>query len=366
MKLKALALHNYRNYEDLQFLCKDGIHILSGKNAQGKTNFLEAIYYISTTRSHRTIRDSDLIRNNEEAFFIKATIEKKGKKEDVKITVNERGKNLFIYDKAILKVSNFIQEFNAVMFCPDDLLLFHASPRFRRRFIDLEIGKISKKYVDTLYKAQKLLKERNAYLKQGKIDEAYIEVLTDQMIDLQVIIMKQRYYFLNHLLKRTSIFYQKFTKDQTSIDIQYLSCIPYIDDLETMRKLLKEKYEKSWDKDILWKQTNFGIHKEDYAFLLDDKDVDTYASQGQKRSILLAIKIGMIEIIKELIDEYPVLLLDDVFSELDASRRMKLLQELPKDLQIFISTTDYHEYINLTKDALISFYQVDEGKIIVV
>ena len=183
MRVSEIRLHDFRNYEDLQAVFSDGIHVLAGKNAQGKTNLLEALLYLSTTRSHRTNTDKDLIREKSEAFFIRAKIEKEHKKEDIQITVNEKGKNLFIYQNPVNRVSDFIGEFNAVMFCPDDMSLFNASPRVRRRFVDMELSKISKKYVSTLYVALKLLKERNAYLKQEHVDKAYLEVLTSQLIE---------------------------------------------------------------------------------------------------------------------------------------------------------------------------------------
>ena len=134
MRVSEIRLHDFRNYEDLQAVFSDGIHVLAGKNAQGKTNLLEALLYLSTTRSHRTNTDKDLIREKSEAFFIRAKIEKEHKKEDIQITVNEKGKNLFIYQNPVNRVSDFIGEFNAVMFCPDDMSLFNASPRVRRRF----------------------------------------------------------------------------------------------------------------------------------------------------------------------------------------------------------------------------------------
>ena len=174
MRLETLRLHDFRNYADVNVSFSDGIHILTGKNAQGKTNLLESILYLSTTRSHRTSEDKDLIKEGEEAFFIKALIAKEQKTEEIRVAVNEKGKNLFIYQNPVNRVSDFIGEFNSVMFCPDDMNLFQASPRVRRRFVDMELSKISKKYVSTLYVASRLLKERNAYLKQERVDRSYL------------------------------------------------------------------------------------------------------------------------------------------------------------------------------------------------
>lgn len=363
MILHNIRLHNFRNYRNLETIFCDGIHILIGKNAQGKTNLLESILYISTTRSHRTNEDKDLIREGETAFFIKASIKKENKTEDMQITVNEKGKNLFIYQNSVNKVSDFIGEFNAVMFCPDDMTLFNASPRVRRRFIDMELSKVSKKYMATLFVASRLLKERNAYLKQMHVDKAYLEVLTSQLINAQVVIMKQRHFFLKQLLKKCEYFYQQLSKDDTLITVSYDSCVPFDEDEENLRLSLQQRYDKTLERDLYLKQTTTGIHKEDFVFEINGKEVATYASQGQKRSILLALKIGIIYMIEEIIHEYPVLLLDDVFSELDEFRRHELLTFLPKDVQIFISTTDVIKLEEIQKYRRVTIWKVENGKI---
>lgn len=363
MILEKLRLHNYRNYDDLRATFQNGIHILSGKNAQGKTNILESILYISTTRSHRTNDDEDLIKEGQEAFFIKALIKKENKKEELQITVNEKGKNLFEYHDPVNKVSDFIGKFNAVMFCPDDMMLFNATPRVRRRFVDMELSKISKKYVSTLFVAQKLLKERNAYLKKDNIRSEYLEVITTQLIDAQVIVMKQRYFFLKELLEKCQIFYKTLSKDATNISFTYESCVAFDEDETMLRNLLIERYDKTLDRDILFKQTTVGIHKEDFIFMMNDKEVATYASQGQKRSILLALKIGMIYMIKDITNEYPVLLLDDVFSELDSYRRRELLHSLPNEVQIFITTTDVKEFETIEVNRPVTIWKIEQGLI---
>lgn len=340
MIIKKLKLRSYRNYEQMQTEFEQGIHLITGRNGQGKTNLLESIFYLSTTRSHRTSDDQDLIKEDKDAFMMDALICKNEKKMDFKINVNEKGKNLFIYHTPIKKVSDFIGEFNAVMFCPDDMTLFNASPKIRRRFIDMELGKISKLYMKTLNLAQKLLRERNSYLKQNEIDKNYISVLTSQLIEQEIIIVRQRYKFLEDLLKHCDPFYEELSKDDTKLSYDYISCIPYDEDIDIMRQQLALKYEKSLERDLFLKQTTVGTHKEDFMFKVNDKEIASYASQGQKRCVLLSMKIGIVYLIYDLIHDYPVLLLDDVFSELDEIRREKLLVSLPPEVQIFISTTE--------------------------
>lgn len=363
MILEHIRIHHFRNYENQDLFFEKGIQLISGRNAQGKTNLLEAILYLSTTRSHRTNEDRDLIQVGSEAFFIKGLIAKNNKKEELMVSVNEKGKNLFIYQTPIAKVSDFIGEFNAVMFCPDDMMLFNASPRVRRRFVDMELSKISKKYVSTLFVAQKLLKERNAYLKMNEIDRAYLDVVTQQLIDAQVVIMKQRHHYLKELLEKCEVFYKDLSMDGTSLSVIYESCVPYVDDEKTLHDNLYAKYKKNVERDILLRQTTLGIHKEDFIFLMNEKEIATFASQGQKRSVLLAIKIGMVYMIQNIIKEYPVLLLDDVFSELDEGRRHKLLTSLPEEVQIFISTTELMDITDIKENREVSIWNVKNGKI---
>ncbi len=362
MRIAKLSLRNYRNYESCTLSFQEGIHLIVGKNAQGKTNLLEAIAYLSTTRSHRTHDDSDLIQEGKASFVLNAVIQKKKRLLEERVTLNAQGKNLFLNRNAIKRVSDFIGEFNAVLFCPDDMSLFQASPRVRRRFIDMELSKLSKSYTRTLNEASKLLKERNAYLKQESMDENYLQIVTERLIDLQVIIIRQRQHFLQDLLKNCKNFYESLSQDQTSLSFHYHCCVNYSEDEAVLKQRLWDKYEKNKERDRFLKQTTSGIHKEDFMFLINDRELSSYASQGQKRSVLLAMKIGMVSMIHSLIHEYPVLLLDDVFSELDEDRKLKLLQSLPADVQIFISTAELSD-VPIVKDRLFVLWRVSQGTV---
>lgn len=361
MKLDKIQLINYRNITNQTLIFDEGIQVFYGANAQGKTNLLEAIYYLSTLRSHRSNNILDLINKQSDELFIQGEVNWQNKKIPLRIHANAKGKNLFIYQNKVKKMSDFIGNLNAILFSPDDMNLFCASPKIRRRFIDIELSKISKKYTYTLHETNQLLKERNIVLKQDKIDETYLQVLTERLIDLEVIIIKQRYHFLKALLAKSSKFYEAISANDTKLSINYKSCIPYEEDEQALKAKLKLKYEQSYRKDCLYKTTNIGIHKEDFIFLIDDYEVVQYASQGQKRSILLAIKIAMVYLIKDFINEYPLLLLDDVFSELDAYRRKMLLSSLPKEVQIFITTTDHQEILEIAQMRPITLWKVNKG-----
>lgn len=358
MKIQNIKLRNFRNYEHLIWKFHDGIHLIIGKNAQGKTNLLEAIYYLSTTRSHRNIRDLDAIYKGKDSFLIQADVIIKNKNEELQIIVNQKGKNLMIYKNPINKVSDFIGEINAVMFCPDDMNLFSASPKVRRRFIDLELSKLSKNYVYHLNAYYRIMKERNIYLKNGNNLE-YIQTLNEQLIHYEIPIMKNRFMFINELLKKSEQFYEHISKDGTSLKFQYETCIE-IEEESFMRKKLLEKYEQSIERDLFLKQTTVGIHKDNFLCEIDDIALSSYASQGQKRSVLLAMKIALIYMIYEQKKEYPILLLDDIFSELDIYRREKLLKYLPKGVQTFITMTDLSD-IRFEKNSDIEILEVKNG-----
>ncbi len=361
MKLDKIQLLNYRNINNQTLIFNDGIQVFYGANAQGKTNLLEAIYYLSTLRSHRSNNILDLINKQANELFMQGEVSWSNKKIPLRVHANAKGKNLFIYQNKVKKMSDFIGNLNAILFSPDDMNLFQASPKMRRRFIDIELSKISKKYTYTLHETNQLLKERNVLLKQVNIDETYLQVLTNRLIDLEVIIIKQRYHFLKALLDKSKTFYEAISANDTKLSINYKSCVPYVDDEDTLKEQLRLKYEQSLSKDRLYKTTNVGIHKEDFIFIIDDYEVVQYASQGQKRSILLAIKIAMVYLIKDFINEYPLLLLDDVFSELDAYRRKMLLSSLPSEVQIFITTTDHQEILEIARLRPITLWNVKNG-----
>lgn len=358
MIIEKLKIRNFRNYDDSVIDFKKGIHFIIGKNGQGKTNLLESIYYLSCTKSHRTNVNLDLIKKDTSFFMLEANILKNDSKMNLKCIVNENGKNLYFYKTPVKKVSDFIGTLNAVMFCPNDMNLFQSSPGNRRRLIDLELGKISKSYTNTLNLYYKLLKDRNAYLKKDNIDKNFIDILNDQMIHCQITIIKQRQKFIADIIKNSESFYKKLSNDDTSISCHYASFIKYEDEDVMIEKML-EKYNKSYERDLLYKVTNIGIHKDDFIFMINENEVVSYASQGQMRSIILALKLGIVKTIYLLTKTYPILLLDDVFSELDSDRRKMLLNLLDDDMQIFISSTDKI----LIENKNINYWIVENGTI---
>lgn len=360
MNLERIRLRHFRNYHNVTVEFHHGINYLLGRNAQGKTNLLESIFYLSTTKTHRDSEDKDLIQSGFDFFGIDGFLEKKGRMIEMTCNVGKNGKNLYLYRNPVKKVSDFIGECNAVLFCPDDMGLFSAQPRFRRKFIDLELGKLSKSYMTKLNDYYRLLKERNAALKKSGVPVEYFEILNEQMAILQCVILKQRTKFMNDLIEVSAEFYHELSDDQSDLKVDYHTCVDVNVDEKVMKAEFLKKYHDTFSRDLLFKSTSIGIHKDDFVILMNGLDTSNYASQGQKRTVLLSMKIGIVMMIHRLIKDYPILLLDDVFSELDSIRREKLLKLLPEEVQIFISATDLVENIQGRE---VSLYLIENGQI---
>lgn len=340
MKIKNLRLRSFRNLKDVSVVFSPGLNIILGSNGQGKTNLLEAVYYLSTTKSHRNVDDQQLITSGEEF----ATLDCKALYQQHEVAysavIHRKGKTLCINQQPLRKVSEFVGKINAVIFSPLDMNLFDSSPGTRRRLLDIELGKMSTLYITFLNQYSQLLKNRNNYLKQGINDLNLLEAINQQMITPQLEVIKQRNYLVNRFNEEITPLYRQLSKTDSTVKIDYLSVIPYNADEQEMSNQLVAKQKSYEERDILTKQTNFGIHREDLAFWLDNQLVENYASQGQKRMIIIALKLALLKIIREKTDETPILLLDDVLSELDLNHRNALIQLLPEEVQTIITATD--------------------------
>lgn len=360
MNVNQLNLIHFRNYENTSFSFEPNcIHYLCGKNAQGKTNLIEAIYFLSHLHSFRTNQLSSLVMHENESLIIDASIETNKRNEQLRVVVSDQKKHLFRFLNPVSKYSDFVGIVNAILFCPDDMMIFTQSPKNRRRFIDMELIKLSKTYTSTLSHYQRLLKERNLALKQTKINLDLIDIYTTQMIEDEKIIILQRKHFIEDLILKAKEIYPFFSDEKEVIDAKYETFVSMDKDLD---EELKKAYEKTLSKDQQYRQTSIGIHKDDIQFILNGSNINDVASQGQKRSYLLALKLGLAQIIYEKSHQYPILLLDDVFSELDNTRKRQLIERLPKNMQIFITTTEEID-INWFKDRSVKLYEIEKGSI---
>ena len=352
MKINHLELKNFRNYKDCSLDFHPFINIFVGKNAQGKTKLLESLYLLSLSKSFKTKMNEDMICFDEEFAKIKGDILSNERNMSLEVVISKLGKKAIVNHKEIKKTSDYVGYLNVVLFIPEDLMLIKGSPKLRRKLMDMEISKISPIYMYNLNKYNQLLKERNKYLKilhdkKTGYDE-YLEVLSEQMAKLQVDLIHKRLEFVQLLNDISSTMYDYISLHQEKLRIEYKSTYKSID-YET----ILERYKKNYQKDIQYSQTNEGMHKDDMLMFLDDKDALLFASQGQQRSIILSIKIGLLELIKKEIGEYPILLLDDVLSELDEIRKTKLLNLIQDKVQTFLTSTSidgiHHSVIDNAK-----------------
>ncbi len=338
MKINYLNLISFRNYDVLNLEFNSQINIFIGKNAQGKTNILEAIYFLSTTKSFKTNQLKEIIRFDKEFSKLLIHIDTKEGKKTLELILSKYGKKGKINRLEIKKSSDFIGLMNVVLFTPDDLQLVKGNPKLRRKLIDIEISKMSKNYLYHLKQYNELLKERNIYLKklkeQKKQADLYLEVLTEQLAKEQYVIINKRKLFINQLNDIASQVYNHISQDGQLLGLKYKSSMN-VDSVEEIVSRYKELYQK----DIYYAQTNEGIHKDDITIELDRKSANLFASQGQQRTIVLSMKIALLELIFKESGEYPILLLDDVLSELDQNRQTQLLDLIENKVQTFITTT---------------------------
>lgn len=359
MILQSLTLNHFRNYTSCTVSLSDSVNIFVGENAQGKTNLLESMVFISTTRSHRKCEDIDMVEEGEPVCRVSVKLNEDGISTELSGLISKEGKRLLVQKQPVKKSSEFVGKLNAILFSPSDFELFDGSPKVRRRFMDMEIGKVKPNYVSYLNSYQKILKERNAVLKEDTFDIQYLEVLTDRLCSISLKIQKDRQEFMDYLNRKLSHSYEIISSEPLPLQLKYYSCVEDGDD----EIKLKEKYEKFKERDIFLKQTNIGIHKDDFEFLLNQKEINSYASQGQKRMVLLSLKTSLIDYIKHISNRDAVLLLDDVLSELDETRQKNLISLIPDHIQTILTTTNIHEVLlNLPKGARV--FEISDGRVI--
>lgn len=344
MILKKIELINFRNYEHLSTRFYKGINIIYGDNAQGKTNLLESIYVLGITKSHRSFIDNNLIKSGADRAIINGVINKGSLDINLGITIENNKKSLKFDNSSIKKVSDYISNMNIIIFYPDDLELLKGSPQIRRKYFNLELSQLYSNYFIILNDYNKLLKMRNEYLKKmatnNYVDMNYFEILTNYLIEKAIILTKMRYKYVEKINAYCSTIY----KDIMNVDNFRLKYIPSIDidikDDEKSRKMLITFYNYKLNYDLKMFSTSYGPHKDDFEFLLGDKNLKNYGSQGQQRLAVLCLKLSEIEIFKKYKESTPILLLDDVFSELSDDKKNNLLKYINKDIQTIITTTE--------------------------
>jgi len=362
MYIEAVRLRNFRNYTNQIVQFKNGMNVLLGENGEGKTNLLESIYLLSTTRSHRNDDDRELIKFDTDMASVEGILRNSTGGEKLTAVIHPNGKTLMINNQPVKKTSDFIGRVNAVIFSPKDMDLFEGSPKVRRRLVDMELGKLSVSYMFNLSEYLKSLKERNTYLKKGK-DPVMLETFTDMLYQPQIQIIKERAQFVRSLNAYLTYFYDQISGTDTKLMMVYRSFVQERNNEVVMLEQIKQAYKNIEERDIALGQTNIGIHREDFEFYLDGKNVEKYSSQGQKRMVILALKLAIVQIIFQFKREYPIVLLDDVFSELDSKRRVSLMRLLPNSIQTIITTTDGRE-VGLLRNQNANVVFISKGTVV--
>ena len=358
MILSNLKLNNFRNYDKLDLNFNEKINIFIGNNAQGKTNILESIYVLSLTKSHRTNKDLYLIKQNSLFTKIIGTINDEDKINKYEVLINENGKRVSINDKPLKKVSEYLSKINAIMFCPDDLEIIKGSPQERRSFFNISISGFNNNYVRYLNEYNKILKTRNEYLKNYEIiNKDYLDVLTSKLIDLNIYIYKERKKYVETINNYLKDIYKDITGKENII-LKYDSFMDNDD-----RNELEDKFNMVYNNELFQKVTLLGIHKDDFSIFIDDVKINNYGSQGQHRIAVLCLKLAEIKIYEEEYNRKPILLLDDIFSELDSTKKTNIIKFIKNDLQVFITSTDLNNIDKkIIKEA--DIYKIDNGKVV--
>ena len=361
MQIKKIKLQNYRNYDEFEIQFGQNLNIIIGNNAQGKTNLLESIYVLAVTKSILSINDKGLIHFDDKFAKISGeVINKDNKNNKLEIVFNEKGKVVKVNGKEIKKLSEYISLVNVIIFSTDNIRIFKESPNSRRKYFNIEISQINKSYLKYLRDYNILLRQRNEFLKVMNVnkesDMNYLDILNDKYALLSIMIAKYREEYVIDINKYLSDMF-KYIVGCDGLVLRYHTSV--LSDKEEFKKKLKDNLEK----ELLYKMTLIGPNRDDFYFKLDDKNLSLYGSQGQIRSAVLALKLSEVKLFTDRMKDGPILLLDDIFSELDIEKRNNLLCALSDNIQTIITTTDIE---NITEDIRkkANVYELDDGNII--
>ena len=361
MQLKKIRLQNYRNYDNFEIDFGKKLNIIIGNNAQGKTNLLESIYVLAVTKSFLSINDKGLIKFNNKFAKISGEITNNlSRNNKLEIIFSDKGKVVKVNGKEIKKLSDYISIVNVIIFSTDNIRIFKESPNSRRKYFNIEISQINKNYLKYLSEYNILLKQRNEFLKvmniNKKSDLDYLDILNDKYVDLSIEISNYRKRYVDEINKYLSDMFNYITGMDGLI-------LRYHTNIDEDKELFKNKLTSNLSKELLYKMTLVGPNRDDFYFKLDDKNLSLYGSQGQMRSAILALKLSEVKLFTEKTGDSPILLLDDIFSELDIEKRNNLLSTLSDNVQTVITTTDME---NITEDIRkkANVYEIDDGNII--
>lgn len=360
MWLEYLNLLNFRNYEALHLRFHPTLNLIYGNNGEGKTNLVEAIYVLGLTRSFRMVNDRTLILKNATCAKIMGNVHNRYET-NYQIVLNKDGKKVQINKKKVLKLSDYVSKINIILFHPNDLKIIKDTPSIRRKNLNIDISQLNLDYLKNLSYYNKVLKQRNAYLKQlltnGNNDESFLNVLTVKLVEYGQKVHEERKKIIDLLNTYISDIYLKISS-KGELKIEYISDFNGLSN----QKIL-ELYDKSLKKDLTFGKTNLGIHTDDLIFYLDGNDLKDYGSEGQQKNAIIAMKFAELELFKKKKGYYPILILDDLFSELDEEKIQNILNYIPEDIQVFITITNLNYFRGVDNKGYRNFH-IENGKVL--
>lgn len=360
MQILDLKLLNFRNYDKLELQFNPYKNIIIGKNGMGKTNIVEAIYVLALTKSFRGSKEDVIIKYNTDLARVEGTIKDKYK-DTYKVIVKSNEKKVKINNTNIDRISDYISRINIVLFTSEDLKLIKDTPNTRRKLINIELSQFSNDYLKILTMYNKVLKQRNSYLKtlyiNGNASKEYLDILTNQLIEIGMKVNKYRAEFINNISKYIEDNYKKIAK-KDGLNLVYKS-----DFINKTKEELLKIYKRELNRDITLGKTNIGIHRDDYEFYLNDKNLKDYGSEGEQKNAIISLKLAEINIFKEEKEVNPILILDDLFSELDQQKINNILKFISEDIQTFVTTTDLKKVSKkLMENSKV--FKVDNGNVL--
>lgn len=367
MKLTKISLINFRNYSNVNVSFNDKMNVLIGNNAQGKTNILEAITILALTKSNRVGVSPNLIKFGKKKSIIRGVVKKDRIISKLEVEIKDNMKNIKLNQTEVRRISDYISNLNVIVFIPDDLEIIKGSPNIRRNLLNIQLSQLSKAYLNTYNEYNKILKTRNEYLKvlfsNSIADKEYLDILTDKLIEKAVIIYQMRSQYLKLVNSNINRYFSTIS-GLDGLEIVYMPNIDFASfEYFEIKSIMLEKFRRNYSKELNYGMTMYGPHRDEFYFNLDGNDLKFFGSQGQQKIAILAFKLSEISIFKEFQKTSPVLLLDDVFGELDIKKRNRILKLInSEDVQSIITTTDIR---NINKkyleDAYI--YEVVEGSL---
>lgn len=366
MYIEKLILRNYRNYSQLDVNLHPNMNIFIGQNAQGKTNVLESIYYLSFGKSHRNNKDAQIIAWGEENAFIQGKVITKPQEKIIEIGLSKNQKKKMKVNGVLLeKKGDLLGQLNTVLFSPEDLKLVKGGPNERRTFMDREISSLKPRYYYALIEYNKVLQQRNHLLKKIKYNSSLKETLPiwdEQLIEIGSKIVQTRMHFLKKINGIAKKIHKEITDELENLELFYQSTLlSNPKDMKNIYDIFYKKLKSSQNIDIQRGTTTIGPHRDDIKINVNEIDVRSFGSQGQQRTAALSLKLSIFELIYSEVGEYPILLLDDVMSELDKNRQQKLLN-IFKNVQSCITGTDL-SFLEKVNPAKRSIYKVKKGQI---